>query len=130
MDFVISDVPHLATQLSAIIQQTPIYRPHIELGRSFAEELVTALQRINVKDGTVNQAEQILTPIEFRIWRTLYQLGNVVDANLLLDVSGAKSEPSLWVHVRRMRDKLTIHPELGQIDTVRGRGYMLRRYSD
>ncbi|MCB0108505.1 MAG: helix-turn-helix domain-containing protein [Caldilineaceae bacterium] len=124
MDFVMSDVPKLATQLSTIIQQTPTYRPHIELGRSFAEELVTALEKINAKDSIIDKAEQVLTPTEFRIWRMLYQLGTVVDTETLLEVSDTKTEASLWVHMRRLRNKLIMYSELGNVVTVHGKGYM------
>ena len=127
MNFVMSDVPKLATQLSAIIEQTPTYRPHIELGRSFAEEIAKALAKVNAKDSVLDKAERVLTPIEFRIWRTLYQTGTVIDAGTLLEVSGTKNEGALWVHMRRMRDKLMICQELGDVVTVHGRGYLWQR---
>lgn len=76
--------------------------------------------------------EQIsLTPIENRILRTLYSnRGRVMTANYLLtkawDPVRQGSVESLWVHIRRLRNKIEEDPDNPQyVVTVRGQGYCL-----
>ena len=76
--------------------------------------------------------EQIsLTPTENRILRTLYSnRGRVLTANYLLtkawDPVRQGSVESLWVHIRRLRNKIEEDPDNPQyVVTVRGQGYCL-----
>ena len=76
--------------------------------------------------------EQIsLTPTENRILRTLYSnRGRVMTANYLLtkawDPVRQGSVESLWVHIRRLRNKIEEDPDNPRyVVTVRGQGYCL-----
>ena len=76
--------------------------------------------------------EQIsLTPTENRILRTLYSnRGRVMTANYLLtkawDPVRQGSIESLWVHIRRLRNKIEEDPDNPRyVVTVRGQGYCL-----
>lgn len=81
--------------------------------------------------------EQIsLTPTENRILRTLYSnRGRVITANYLLtkawDPVRQGSVESLWVHIRRLRNKIEEDPDHPQyVVTVRGQGYCLPQPSE
>jgi DNA-binding response OmpR family regulator len=72
-----------------------------------------------------------LTPTEGRILRTLYSnRGRVLSANYLLsnawDPLRQGSVESLWVHIRRLRNKIEENPDKPQyVVTIRGQGYCL-----
>lgn len=76
--------------------------------------------------------EQIaLTPIEGRILHTLYDSrGQVLSANQLLSKAWDPLRPgtveSLWVHIRRLRNKIEEDSENPKyVVTIRGQGYCL-----
>ena len=76
--------------------------------------------------------EQIaLTPIEGRILRTLYDnRGQVLSASQLLSKAWDPLRPgtveSLWVHIRRLRNKIEEDSENPKyVVTIRGQGYCL-----
>ena len=76
--------------------------------------------------------EQIsLTPTEGRILRTLYSnRGRVLSASFLLskawDPVRQGSVESLWVHIRRLRNKIEEDPDNPQyVVTIRGQGYCM-----
>lgn len=77
----------------------------------------------------INDEQIALTPTENRILRTLYgNRGRVMSANYLLtkawDPVRQGSVESLWVHIRRLRNKIEADPNNPQyVVTVRGQGY-------
>jgi len=74
-------------------------------------------------DPWLAKVEAVLTPIEYRIYRELYRAqGQVVAANAVFKESRARTVTSLWVHMRRLRDKCMRY-DLGEIQTVRQKGY-------
>jgi DNA-binding response OmpR family regulator len=79
-----------------------------------------------IEENSMDQlwAEMGLTRSEIAIYRTLVAEGAPVSAQKLLEASGCSSLESLWVHKRRLVVKLR-HHRRGDIDTIRGKGYML-----
>lgn len=67
---------------------------------------------------------QYTTPIQFAIFRELVLAqGGAVPFEHLINATGTTSRPSLWVHVSRLRLKMSQH-NWGQIGQLRGIGYV------
>lgn len=78
---------------------------------------------------TIDGAELILTPTEFRLlWTLSRQPGRTFSRNELLDISRGEDansmERTIDVHVRALRKKLLDRSEL--IETIRGIGYRFK----
>ena len=80
----------------------------------------------------VDGKQVALTPIESRLLHLLYMnRGRVVAPEVLMSKAwgeGSEGSPgSLWVHVRRLRNKLERNPDRPRyLITVRGQGYVLQ----
>lgn len=97
------------------------------------EQIIDEHLRINfAQNYIVRDGNQItLTPTEVRLMHILYNnRGRVLSAGFLLakawePIHGGTVE-SLWVHIRRLRNKIESDPEHPRyIVTVRGQGYCL-----
>lgn len=99
------------------------------------EEVIDERLRINfAQQYVVAGHDRIsLTPIENRIMHVLYtHRGRTIPpATLLAKVWSPHQKgslESLWVHVRRLRDKIELDPDNPRyLITLRGRGYCLRQ---
>jgi DNA-binding response OmpR family regulator len=98
------------------------------------EAVVDAGLRINfAQQYIVTGGERVaLTPTETRLLHLLYcHRGRVVSPGYLMskawDARQKGTLGSLWVHIRRLRNKLEAVPDFPRyLLTVRGQGYMLR----
>lgn len=69
-----------------------------------------------------------LTATERAIYHALSLAnGQLVTFEELVEAINSRSIKSLWVHIRRLREKLDTAGEGEEIDTIRSRGYLLRR---
>ncbi|MGD9729520.1 MAG: winged helix-turn-helix domain-containing protein [Nitrospiraceae bacterium] len=99
--------------------------PYCVLSRELVRQLIVALGQPQAEDPWLLEIQGGTTPIEFRIYRALYQAkGRIVEHASLLGSAGVATLESLWVHVRRLRMKVEAHG-WGKIETVRERGYFL-----
>lgn len=100
--------------------------PYCVLSREMMQRILAALDApLPVEDPWLVAMQQALTPIEFRVYHTLYRArGRTVDTPTLLLAARVNGAASLWVHIRRLRVKVEQRgwPE---IKTVRGDGYYL-----
>ncbi len=98
------------------------------------EVVVTPQLRVNFAHNylILDDESVSLTPIETRLLYLLYvNRGRSVAPEVLLSKAwgegGEGSPGSLWVHVRRLRNKLERNPDRPRyLITVRGQGYMLQ----
>lgn len=99
------------------------------LPRTVIEELIIGLDDPyrHLEKFILDLAEP-LTPTEQRILARLAPLpGAVVSTSEIMRCAGCSSAESLWVHMRRLREKL--NPDMALLHTVRGVGYYLETAS-
>jgi DNA-binding response OmpR family regulator len=97
------------------------------------EQVIDEHLRINFAQNyaVLNDNQITLTPTEVRLMSILYNnRGRVLSAGFLLakawDPASQGTVESLWVHIRRLRNKIEPDPEHPRyVVTVRGQGYCL-----
>ncbi len=101
--------------------------------RADPEQVIDEQLRINFAQNyaVLNDKQLTLTPTEVRLIHTLYSnRGRVLSAGFLLakawEPAHGGTVESLWVHIRRLRNKIEPDPENPRyVVTVRGQGYCL-----
>lgn len=116
----------LIQDLQAMQRCIPEGTQAVTLDRAVFDEVVSMLAgsakvrdwRLTVVDGLMPQ----LTPIESRIMQRLHDAdgGTVASSQFQL-----KSKATLWVHIKRLREKIEHYRVEFRVETVRGRGYRL-----
>ena len=118
----------LMTELTRVLALASDETPYCVLSRRQVQQVVAALATIGhapVVDPWLAAIEDSMTPIEYRIYKALYDArGGVVAMDTVWDLSRARTVASLWAHMRRLRDKCALY-DWGDIETVRMKGYML-----
>lgn len=120
-------VTGIVWELRRLLATTSEETPYCVLSRQNTQVLLEILTQQPADNPLLEEVEKVLTPIEFRLYKTLYQAqGMTVLSEELLQRAGTKTESSLWVHVRRLRLKLEAKAkQWGVVETVRERGYFL-----
>lgn len=133
----------MIAELTNLLSQVPKKSAYITVPRRMlvrvykqAQAMSTQLQAMstqadamagvpNAEDGLLSAfVNQGLTKIEFLLLRTLLQnQGQVVPSSALIEAANIKTENSLWVHIRRLRQKIK---DEYVIESWRKHGYMLR----
>lgn len=118
----------LVDELKRLLALASDEAPYCVLSRrqvAHVVEMLGALGDVPTGDPWLEQIEDSLTPIEYRIYKTLYDAKEgVVAMDTVWELSRARTVNSLWAHMRRLRDKCVMYG-LGEIETVRSKGYML-----
>lgn len=118
----------LITELNRVLALASDETPYCVLSRRQVQQVVAALAtkgHASVVDPWLAAIEDSTTPIEYRIYKALYDArGGVVAMDTVWELSRARTVSSLWAHMRRLRDKCALY-DWGDIETVRMKGYML-----
>mgnify|MGYP001179596904 CR=1 FL=1 len=123
--------PFAFSELLARIQRV-LARP-ANVNQPDPEQMIDEHLRINFAQNyaILNDKQITLTPTEVRLMYVLYtNRGRVLSAGFLLakvwEPAQRGTVESLWVHIRRLRNKIEPEPEHPRyVVTVRGQGYCL-----
>lgn len=123
-----TNMSELMAELNRVLVLASDKTPYCVLSRRQVEQVVAALETIgdlSTVDPWLATIEDVTTPIEYRIYKTLYEArGGVVAIDAVWKLSRARTVNSLWAHMRRLRDKCALY-DWGDIETVHRKGYML-----
>lgn len=119
-------------EINHILEQMPPYGGYVTLPRKFLIQVKAALSDVPVvlhvdnPDSAIYNLEYHLTKTEYLLMRALVAAsGRALSPGSLIAAGNLSSPGGLWVHIKRLRQKLEKHAPQMHLETIRGRGYLL-----